>query len=139
MRCPEKKAVASTDPEHPMDESWHAGPFDHERLDAFRVAREALRLGYALSRRLPRGHAKLQDQLQRALLGAYLQVAEAASRTGRDRLARFRAARGEASEAAAALEAVALLDLAPRTEVEPVIRLLGRLCAMLTRLGGLGR
>jgi len=46
--------------------------FDHHRLDAFRVAREALVLGDDIARRLPRGHASLADQLRRALLAAYL-------------------------------------------------------------------
>jgi hypothetical protein len=67
-------------------------------------------------------------------LSAYLGVAEAASRSGATLAARFRSARGEASEAAAALEAVALLRLAPIAEVDPIVGLLGRLCAMLTRL-----
>ncbi len=112
--------------------------FDHHRLDAFRVAREALVLGDDIARRLPRGHASLADQLRRALLAAYLGIAEGASRSGSDRLARFRCARGEASEAAAALEAVQLLlRLAPDEKVSAVIPLLDRLCAMLTRLAGL--
>lgn len=113
--------------------------FDHHRLDAFCVARDALRLGDALARRMPRGYATLQDQLRRALLSAYLGIAEASSRTGADRISRFRTARGEASEAAAALEAVAILGLAPNTEVEAVMSLLDRLCAMLTRLAGMHR
>ena len=128
-----------TDPEHKRHETWQRGAFDHEKLDAFRVAKEALRQGHALSRSLPRGYGKLQDQLLRALLGSYLQMAEAASRAGRDRVARYRMARGEASEAAAALEAVVVLDLLPAAQVEPMVHLLGRLCAMLTRLGGFGR
>ncbi len=37
-------------------------------------------------------------------------------------------------EAAAALDAVVLLGLAPAAEVEPVVALLGRVHAMLTRL-----
>ena len=61
--------------------------FDYQRLDAFKVAREALRLGDALARRLPRGYATLQDQLRRALLSAYLGIAEASSRQGADRAA----------------------------------------------------
>jgi hypothetical protein len=61
-------------------------------------------------------------------------IAEAAARTGADRIARFRCARGEASEAAAALDAVLLLGLAPAAQVDPVIVLLGRVTAMLTRL-----
>jgi four helix bundle protein len=112
--------------------------FDYQRLDAFKVAREALRLGDALARRLPRGYATLQDQLRRALLSAYLGIAEASSRQGADRLCRFRCARGEACEAAAALEGVLVLNLAPEGEILALLALLDRLCAMLTRLGRMG-
>jgi len=66
-------------------------------------------------------------------------VAEAASRSGADRPARFRCARGEASEAAAALDAVQLLGLAPAERVQPVVALLSRLYAMLNRLAKAGR
>jgi hypothetical protein len=45
----------------------------------------------------------------------------------------------EASEAAAALEAVQLLRLAPDSQTDPVLSLLDRLCAMLTRLAHLTR
>lgn len=113
--------------------------FAHDRLDAYTVAREALVRGEALARELPRGYSTLADQLRRALLSAFLGVAEAASRSGADRLARFRCARGEASEAAAALDAVKLLGLAPAERVTPVVELLGRLYAMLTRLSKAGR
>jgi len=68
-----------------------------------------------------------------------LGIAEAASRSGAGRLARLRCARGEASEAAAALDAVVALGLAPQGEVQPVVALLGRLYAMLTRLAKAGR
>lgn len=115
------------------------GRFDYQRLDAFAVAKEALGRGDRIGKRLPRGYGKLADQLRRSLLSAYLNVAEAASRDGADRAGRFRTARGEASEAAAALEAVQLLRLARASEVEPIIALLGRLCAMLTRLAGYGK
>jgi len=111
--------------------------FDHHRLDAFSVAREALRVGDAIARRIPRGYATLADQLRRALLSAFLGIAEGSSRSGSDRLARFRCGRGEAAEAAAALEAVQLLRLAPDQEIEGALVLLDRLCAMLTRLAGL--
>ena len=108
--------------------------FAHERLDAYHVAREALAQGETIARDLPRGYATLADQLRRALLAAHLGVAEAAARSGADRLARFRCARGEASEAAAALDAVVVLGLVPAARVEPVVALLARLHAMLTRL-----
>ena len=112
--------------------------FDYQRLDAFKVARETLRLGDALTRRLPRGYATLQDQLRRALLSAYLGIAEASSRQGADRLCRFRCARGEACAAAAALEGVLVLNLAPEAEILTLLALLDRLCAMLTRLAHMG-
>jgi four helix bundle protein len=108
--------------------------FAYDRLDVYLVAREALARGEAIARSLPRGHATLADQLRRALLSTHLGIAEAASRSGADRAARFRCARGEASEAAAALDAVLLLGLAPAAQVDPVVVLLGRVHAMLTRL-----
>jgi hypothetical protein len=49
---------------------------------------------------------------------------------------RFRCARGEASEAAAAIEAVQVLALAPADQTQVVLDLCDRLCAMLTRLSG---
>ena len=113
------------------------GAFDFERLEAFVAAREALSRGDQLARRLPRGYATLVDPLRRALLSTYLGIAEAASRTGNDRLARFRCARGECAEAAAALDAVALLGLAPAAEVAAIVTLLRRTAAMLTRLAHL--
>jgi four helix bundle protein len=123
-----------------MTHSFDSRPrFAHDRLDAYVVAREALVRGEAIAHDLPRGHATLADQLRRALLSTFLGIAEAASRSGADRLARFRCARGEASEAAAALEAVQLLGLAPSERVMPVVELLGRLYAMLTRLAKAGR
>jgi len=110
--------------------------FNHHQLDAFHVARQALAEGEQLALRLPRGYATLADQVRRALLHAYLGIAEAASRAGADRQARFRTALGEASEAAAGLEAMSVLQLVPAARVAPVITLLGRLCAMLTKLAG---
>jgi hypothetical protein len=46
--------------------------FAHHKLDAYRVAREALVVGETIARELPRGHATLADQLRRALLSAFL-------------------------------------------------------------------
>jgi four helix bundle protein len=122
---------------HPMH---HDLPrFAHDRLDAYAVARQALVLGEGIARDLPRGYATLSDQLRRALLSTHLGIAEAASRTGADRLARFRCARGEASEAAAALDAALALGLANPERVNETLALLGRLYAMLTRLAKAGR
>ena len=100
-----------------MAHSFDSPPrFAHDRLDAYVVAREALVLGEAIAHDLPRGHATLADQLRRSLLSAFLGIAEAASRSGADRLARFRCARGEASEAGAALEACSSSGSRPPSE-----------------------
>jgi four helix bundle protein len=113
--------------------------FDHHRLDAFWVAQQAMVQGDQLARSLPRGYGALADQMRRALLGAYLQTTEGAARTGADRQSRLRVARAEAGEAAAALEGAQRLGLVREAQAEPVLGLLWRLCAMLTRLGALGR
>src|SRR6185312_5955806 len=112
--------------------------FAHHRLDAFHVARSALVSGDALVRKLPRGYAVLGDQLRRALLGAYLNLTEAAARDGHDRRQRFRCARAECNEAAAAVEATVALGLASEIEGNDILRDLDRLAAMLTRLSGFG-
>ena len=111
--------------------------FSHHRLDAFHVALRALTAGDALVRKLPRGYGPLADQLRRALLGAYLQTTEAAARDGNDRRQRFRCARAECNEAAAAIETASALRLVPKDEADGVLASLDRLAAMLTRLGGL--
>ena len=108
--------------------------FDHHRLHAYDVALEALVLGEQLAKTVPRGNASFVDQLRRALAGAFLQTTEAAARTGADRLARFRAARGEVCEAAGALEAMDRLGLVSGADVERELALLHRLCCMLTKL-----
>ena len=110
--------------------------FAHHRLDAFHVARGALVAGDALVRKLPRGYGPLADQMRRALLAAYLQLTEAAARDGNDRRQRFRCARGECNEAAAAVEAGLALGLLGETEANAVLGDLDRLAAMLTRLAG---
>ena len=113
--------------------------FDHHRLDAYEVALDAMVLGHGIARKLPRGYGKLKDQLERALIGAFLQTSEAAARTGADRQSRFRTARAEAGEAAAALEGLGRLGLVTAERADEVIEKLHRLCAMLTRLAQLGR
>ena len=113
--------------------------FDHHRLDAYHVAMEALVKGTAIIDKLPRGYGKLKDQAARALQGAFTQTTEASARTGADRLARYRSARAEAGEAAGLFEAFERLRLADAAEVDEVLELLWRLCAMLCRLAKLKR
>lgn len=133
-RDTEARDTEARDRGRARDTKFKAGRFDYQRLDAYKVALAALQLGEQIAKRLPRGYGKLRDQLRRALLSSYLNIAEASSRTGNDRRSRFRCSRGEAAEAAAAVEAVALLQLAPLSQTDELTALLGRSCAMLTRL-----
>jgi len=111
--------------------------FAYHRLDAFHTAKSALVRGDELVRKLPRGYGPLADQLRRALLGAYLQLTEASAREGNDRRQRFRCARGECNEAAAAIEGALALGLIGEAEATAVLTDLDRLAAMLTKLAGI--
>jgi len=115
-------------------DGFRPGPFDHERLDAYRITREALVGGELVAESLPPEHAGLASELRRALLGAQLGLAHAASRGGVARGDRFRETRGEVARAAAALDAVLALGLVEATGVEPTLTQLGRVSAMLVRL-----
>jgi hypothetical protein len=48
--------------------------FDHHRLDACRIAKQAMVLGMRISADLPKGYGKLKDQLDRTLQGAYVVI-----------------------------------------------------------------
>ena len=131
-----KLTVVSTQTQRQPQRRWQ---FDHHRLDAYHVALEALVKGMAIINGLPRGYGKLKDQAARALQGAFTQTTEASARTGADRLARYRSARAEAGETAGLLEAFEHLRIADAAEVDEVLELLWRLCAMLCRLAKLRR
>ena len=109
--------------------------FPHERLDAYRVARELVEL-MAQSRSSLRGlPGEAGPQLERALVSTMLNIAEAAGRQGvRDRARVFALARGEACEAAAALEIAVLYRALSREQAAKARALLVRLGQMLTRL-----
>ena len=103
----------------------------HHRLHAFGVAREML-----LAVRDARiRDANLRDQAMRAAKSVCLNCAEGAGRVTRaDKARAFTVARGEAVEAAAAVEIAALLGDARAEDAERVARLADRVIAMLTRL-----
>jgi hypothetical protein len=108
--------------------------FDHHRLHAFDVSKQAMVLGMRIGGDLPKGYGKLKDQLDRALQGAFTQTTEAAARTGQDRRARFRIARAEAGEAAGILEGLVALEVTHPDRAAPVLELLWRLSGILYRL-----
>jgi four helix bundle protein len=113
--------------------------FDHHRLDAWHIAKEALIKGFAIIDDVPRGHGKLVDQARRALSGAFTLISEAAARTGTDRSYRMRCARAEANEAAAVFEVLGELGVVDQVRVDAQLDRLWRMCAMLTGLARVRR
>lgn len=108
--------------------------FDHHRLDAWHLAKQALIEGMAILEAVPRGYGKLKDQGQRALCSAFTLTSEGAARTGADRACRMRWARAESNEAAAVFEALGDLKVAEQARIEAELDLLWRLSATLTGL-----
>jgi four helix bundle protein len=103
----------------------------HHRLIAYGVAKELL---VAVVKAQIRD-SELRDQATRAAKSAVLNVAEGASRVSpKDKARAFAIGRGEASEAAAAVEIAALLGAASESSVAEVNAIAHRLCGMLTRL-----
>ena len=103
----------------------------HEKLIAWQVAMELLRL----VRSAHISDAKLRDQAMRAAQSACLNIAEANGRFApADRRRVFAIARGEATEAAAALQVAAASGLCPVQTGDDARQLGGRLAALLTGL-----
>ena len=111
--------------------------FPHHRLDVYRVSLEALEATATLVQRVPRGYGYATNQLKRAALSTVLSIAEGASRkTSRDKRYRYEIGRAECGEAAAVVEALAVLKLVPTDEATRLMNLQARVAAMLTRLIG---
>ena len=120
-----------------QSESFIAGPFDAERLDVYRVARELLAKVAQLSRGW-RGQAELTDQARRAALSCLLNIAEGAAQpfSSGNKRRHYQIARGSASEVAATFDAASLLGLSSEQDIADARQLAARICAMLTRLCG---
>jgi four helix bundle protein len=101
----------------------------HHKLIAFAVAKDLLIAVRAANIR----DAKLRDEATRAAKGACLNCAEAAGRVTRpDKARALTIARGEAVEAAAAVEIAALCGDASAASSIAVARIADRLVALLT-------
>ncbi len=103
----------------------------HQKLVAYQVA-----LSFAAAvREAGIREASLRDQALRAATSACLNTAEGATKvTPADRRRTFVIARGEACEAAAAVEIAVAAGLAPPASLPPVLSLADRLVALLTGL-----
>jgi four helix bundle protein len=103
----------------------------HHKLLAFGVAKELL----IAVRDAGLRDTHLRDQAMRAAQSACLNCAEGAARVTRaDKARAFTIARGEAVEAAAAVEIAVVCGTAKAADAERVARIVDRLVAMLTRL-----
>src|SRR5713226_7285929 len=103
----------------------------HHKLHAYGVARDML----VAVRDARIRDVGLRDQAMRAAKSVCLNCAEGAGRVTRaDKARAFTVARGEAVEAAAAVEIAALAGDAKAGDVERVMQIADRLVAMLTRL-----
>jgi four helix bundle protein len=129
--------TTTTEHEHVTRQPTPVGDqrFPHERLDAYWVARAVVAFVARHRSRLHGLPGEAGPQLERAAVRALLNLSEAAGRQGvRDRARVFAIARGEACEAAAALEVAVLFGAVSATEAATARALLVRLGQMLTRL-----
>jgi len=103
----------------------------HHKLLAFGVAKELL----IAVRETAVRDTHLRDQAMRAAQSACLNCAEGAARVTRaDKARAFTIARGEAVEAAAAIEIAVVCGTAKQADADRVAIITDRLVAMLTRL-----
>ena len=103
----------------------------HERLIAYRVARELLIAVQAA--RI--SHLGLRDQALRAALSVGLNIAEATQRPGRaDQRRVYGIARGEAAETMAAVDLAVAAGFCSAEPARVAIHLADRACALLTGL-----
>ena len=106
-----------------------------ERLDAYRVARDALRPVIAYRARLRGLPGEGASQLERATVSTVANIAEATGRnTPADRRNRFAIARAEANEAGAMVEIVALYGVFSNEDYRTLRSSFQRVTYMLTAL-----
>ncbi len=109
--------------------------FTHERLEAYKVAREFRALAHGLVCGMPRGAADTADQLSRAARSVLLNTAEGAGRrSAKEKAHFFDIARGSAEECAAILDEVEICELGPLERVHAGRELLHREVRLLSGL-----
>jgi four helix bundle protein len=109
----------------------HWTTLPHEKLVAYQVARELL----AAVKRAEIAEPRLRDQAMRAAMSACLNIAEAAGRQSpADQKRVYAIARGEASEAAAALDIGAIAGVCSAESARTGGALARRAYALLTGL-----
>jgi four helix bundle protein len=112
--------------------------FGHEQLDVYRAGIDYVGWAFRLSERL-QSHRSAKDQLLRASQAIPLNIAEGNGKASEaDRRRFFEIARGSALECCAAQDVLEVCGaLSPEDNAEAK-KLLERIVAMLTKLGGRG-
>ncbi len=109
--------------------------FDHDKLDAYRLAREGAREVRRILLIVPRGNAEAVDQLKRASLSVCLNTAEGAGTWLPKEKARFyRIARASATECAAVLDNLVDSEVLTEKDVINARALYSRVAATLVKL-----
>ncbi len=110
--------------------------FDFDKLDVYQKAIEFVALSQEVVELLPKGRAGLRNQLERAAISIPLNIAEGAGEYSRGDKSRFyRIARRSATECAAILQVVSVLNLvANSTKIDSGRAVLLRIVQMLTRM-----
>ncbi|MCP5091907.1 MAG: four helix bundle protein [Gammaproteobacteria bacterium] len=107
-----------------------------KKLDVYRCAIEFEALASEIIEMLPRGHARLIDQLDRASMSVTLNTAEGVGKsTPRDQAKHFTIARGSAMECAAVLDVCLVRHLIDKDRADRGEILLTRIVQMLSKLG----
>jgi four helix bundle protein len=110
-------------------------PFDHERLDVYRVALDFIVLADDTIAQLPRGRSHLADQLHRAATSIVLNIAEGAGKFSKpDKRRYYLSAAGSATECAAIFDVFQRLRLVPTERHTEAKALLERIASMLIKL-----
>ncbi|MFW5966553.1 MAG: four helix bundle protein [Persicimonas sp.] len=108
---------------------------DFQKLDVYRCASALAAITVDVIAEMPRGYAKLADQLNRASTSMVLNIAEGCGKTSaRDKKNYFAIARGSAMECAAMFDVLEQRDLVTGDEYDEALELAERTVAMLTKM-----
>jgi four helix bundle protein len=110
-------------------------PFDHERLDVYRVALDFLVVVNDAIQQFPRGRSHLADQLHRAATSIVLNIAEGAGKFSKpDKRRYYLCAVGSTAECAAIFDVLLRLRaVSPERHIEAK-KQLERIASMLIKL-----
>ena len=110
-------------------------PFPHERLDAWRIARQARQLALRYTATLPTGFGTEARQINDAAASVVRNICEGAGRfKSGEKVHKFEIASGEASEAAGAVQSLMDAEVGDQALANEFLHLEGRTAAMLTGL-----